>query len=117
MAPGAQALGPKGAPLNCIGDDWIGAQIRERPARGDVEFAPPISPAGTRRAVNLMDAAGRRTSFYDGRDPAELRVPRDHYLPWPVEVAGRLPHRAAPPLSTAIPRSVSQDRHVVGSTW
>lgn len=82
VALGAQALDLKVALLDCIGDDWIGAQVRERLAKGDVEFAPLISPAGTRRAVNLVDAAGRRMSFYDGRDPAELRMPRDHYLPW-----------------------------------
>ncbi len=82
VALGVRALGLNVALLDCIGDDWIGAQVRERLAEGDVEFAPLISPAGTRRAVNLVDASGRRMSFYDGRDPAGLRMPRDHYLPW-----------------------------------
>ncbi|WP_433185905.1 carbohydrate kinase family protein [Actinoallomurus sp. CA-150999] len=82
VALGARALGLNVALLDYIGDDWIGAQVRERLAGGDVEFAPLISPAGTRRAVNLVDATGRRMSFYDGRDPADLRMPRDHYLPW-----------------------------------
>ncbi|GAA4624505.1 PfkB family carbohydrate kinase [Actinoallomurus vinaceus] len=82
VALGAGALGLTVALLDYIGDDWIGAQVRERLAEGEVEFAPLISPAGTRRAVNLVDAAGRRMSFYDGRDPAGLRMPRDHYLPW-----------------------------------
>ncbi|WP_309484338.1 carbohydrate kinase family protein [Streptomyces himalayensis] len=81
LALGARALGLRVALLDCIGDDWIGAQVRERLAKGDVEFAPVISPAGTRRAVNLVDATGRRMSFYDARDPDGLRMPRDHYLP------------------------------------
>ena len=82
VALGTRALGLEVALLDCVGDDWIGAQVRERLAEGDVELAALISPAGTRRAVNLVDAAGRRMSFYDGRDPADLRMPRDHYLPW-----------------------------------
>ncbi|WP_312870338.1 carbohydrate kinase family protein [Streptomyces himalayensis] len=81
VALGARALGLRVALLDCIGDDWIGAQVRERLAKGDVEFAPVISSAGTRRAVNLVDATGRRMSFYDARDPDGLRMPRDHYLP------------------------------------
>ncbi|MGW2183073.1 carbohydrate kinase family protein [Streptomyces sp. NPDC001732] len=81
VALGTRALGLRVALLDCIGDDWIGAQVRERLAAGDVEFAPLISPAGTRRAVNLVDATGRRMSFYDARDPDDLRMPRDFYLP------------------------------------
>ncbi|MET9437308.1 PfkB family carbohydrate kinase [Streptomyces sp. NPDC006551] len=81
VALGARALGLRVALLDWIGDDWIGALVRERLAKGDVEFAPLISPAGTRRAVNLVDATGRRMSFYDSRDPADLRMPREFYLP------------------------------------
>ncbi|MDP5316005.1 carbohydrate kinase family protein [Streptomyces poriferorum] len=81
VALGARALGLEVALLDCIGDDWTGAQVRERLAKGDVEFHPVISAAGTRRAVNLVDATGRRMSFYDARDPEDLRMPRDFYLP------------------------------------
>ncbi|MFI6947956.1 carbohydrate kinase family protein [Streptomyces sp. NPDC050422] len=81
VALGARALGLDVALLDCIGDDWTGAQVRERLAAGDVEFHPLISAAGTRRAVNLVDATGRRMSFYDARDPEDLRMPRDFYLP------------------------------------
>lgn len=81
VALGTRALGLKVGLLDCIDDDWIGAQVRERMSKGGVEFLPLISPAGTRRAVNLVDASGRRMSFYDGRDPADLRMPRDFYLP------------------------------------
>ncbi|MDT9686853.1 PfkB family carbohydrate kinase [Streptomyces sp. P9(2023)] len=81
VALGTRALGLRVALLDCVGDDWIGTLVRRRMAEGDVEFHPVISPAGTRRAVNLVDATGRRMSFYDGRDPADLRMPREHYLP------------------------------------
>lgn len=81
VALGARALGLRVALLDWIGDDWIGTLVRERLAEGDVEFVPMISPAGTRRAVNLVDATGRRMSFYDSRDPADLRMPREFYLP------------------------------------
>ncbi|MFF3320548.1 carbohydrate kinase family protein [Streptomyces sp. NPDC003035] len=81
VALGTRALGLEVALLDCIGDDGTGALVRKRMAEGDVEFAPVISPAGTRRAVNLVDATGRRMSFYDARDPADLRMPRDFYLP------------------------------------
>ncbi|MEU2251533.1 carbohydrate kinase family protein [Streptomyces sp. NPDC019224] len=81
VALGVRALGLEVAFLDCIGDDWIGAQVRERMAEGGVEFHAVISPAGTRRAVNLVDATGRRMSFYDARDPEDLRMPRDFYLP------------------------------------
>ncbi|MEU1472243.1 carbohydrate kinase family protein [Streptomyces sp. NPDC005761] len=81
VALGARALGLDVALLDCIGDDWTGAQVRERLAKGDVEFHPMVSAAGTRRAVNLVDATGRRMSFYDARDPEDLRMPPDFYLP------------------------------------
>ncbi|MFD7162399.1 carbohydrate kinase family protein [Streptomyces violascens] len=81
VALGTRALGLEVGLIDCIGDDWTGSQVRDLLARGDVDFAPLISPAGTRRAVNLVDANGRRMSFYDARDPADLRMPRDFYLP------------------------------------
>ncbi|MGW7432320.1 carbohydrate kinase family protein [Streptomyces sp. NPDC054861] len=81
VALGARALGLRVAMLDCVGDDWIGTLVRERLTKGGVEFHPLISPAGTRRAVNLVDATGRRMSFYDARDPDDLRMPRDFYLP------------------------------------
>ncbi|MEU7037723.1 PfkB family carbohydrate kinase [Streptomyces sp. NPDC046237] len=81
VALGTRALGLRVALLDCVGDDWIGTLVRRRMAEGDVEFHPVISSVGTRRAVNLVDATGRRMSFYDGRDPADLRMPSEHYLP------------------------------------
>ncbi|GAA3486782.1 ADP-dependent ribose-1-phosphate kinase [Streptomyces cremeus] len=81
VALGLRALGLGVKFLDVIGDDWIGGQVRERLAKGDVDFEPLISPAGTRRAVNLVDSTGGRMSFYDSRDPADLRLPQDFYLP------------------------------------
>ncbi|WP_046499526.1 carbohydrate kinase family protein [Streptomyces odonnellii] len=81
VALGCRALGLDVKFLDFIGDDWTGGQVRERLTKGGVDFEVLISPAGTRRAVNLVDRTGRRMSFYDGRDPADLRMPRDSYLP------------------------------------
>jgi sugar/nucleoside kinase (ribokinase family) len=80
VALGCRALGLDVTFLDFIGDDWPGRQVREHLAAGGVDFEPLISPAGTRRAVNLVDPAGRRMSFYDARDPVDLRMPRDFYL-------------------------------------
>ena len=81
VALGCRALGLGVAFLDFIGDDWPGRQVQERLSAGGVVFEPLLSPAGTRRAVNLVDPAGRRMSFYDARDPGDLRMPRDFYLP------------------------------------
>lgn len=81
VALGCRALGLDVKFLDFIGDDWTGGQVRERLTKGGVDFEVLISPAGTRRAVNLVEKTGRRMSFYDGRDPADLRMPRDFYLP------------------------------------
>jgi sugar/nucleoside kinase (ribokinase family) len=81
VALGCRTLGLNVKFLDYIGDDWTGGQVRERLAKGDVDFEALISPAGTRRAVNLVEKTGRRMSFHDARDPDDLRMPRDFYLP------------------------------------
>ncbi|MEU9011593.1 carbohydrate kinase family protein [Streptomyces sp. NPDC048479] len=81
VALGCRALGLNATLLDYIGDDSPGRMVREQLAAGGVDFESLISPAGTRRAVNLVDPAGRRMSFYDARDPDGLRMPRDFYLP------------------------------------
>ncbi|MFF3459149.1 carbohydrate kinase family protein [Streptomyces sp. NPDC002730] len=81
VALGCRALGLNATLLDYIGEDGPGRLVREQLAVGGVDFEPLISPAGTRRAVNLVDPAGRRMSFYDARDPDGLRMPRDFYLP------------------------------------
>ncbi|MFD6342306.1 carbohydrate kinase family protein [Streptomyces sp. NPDC060131] len=81
VALGCRNLGLDVKFLDYLGDDWTGEQVRERLARGDVDFEALHSPAGTRRAVNLVEKTGRRMSFHDARDPDDLRMPRDFYLP------------------------------------
>jgi sugar/nucleoside kinase (ribokinase family) len=81
VALGCRRLGLNVTMLDYIGDDWTGEQVRELLVKGGVDFEALISPAGTRRAVNLVERTGRRMSFYDARDPDDLRMPRDFYLP------------------------------------
>lgn len=81
VALGCAALGLTTGFVDFIGDDHPGTLVRERLAYSGVDFRPLISPHGTRRAVNLVAPDGRRMSFYDARDPAELRMPPEHYLP------------------------------------
>lgn len=81
VALGCCALGLGVGFVDFVGDDWLGTMVRERLSGTGVDFIPLISPSGTRRAVNLVDEAGHRMSFYDARDPVALRMPREVYLP------------------------------------
>ncbi|MGW3007871.1 carbohydrate kinase family protein [Streptomyces sp. NPDC001219] len=81
VALGCAALGLTTGFVDFVGDDHPGTLVRERLAGTGVDFRPLISPHGTRRAVNLVAPDGRRMSFYDARDPADLRMPPEHYLP------------------------------------
>ncbi|MFJ6748771.1 carbohydrate kinase family protein [Streptomyces sp. NPDC091266] len=81
VALGCAALGLTTGFVDFLGDDHQGTLVRERLSGTGVDFRPLISPHGTRRAVNLVAPDGRRTSFYDGRDPLDLRMPPEHYLP------------------------------------
>ncbi|MEU7641118.1 MULTISPECIES: carbohydrate kinase family protein [unclassified Streptomyces] len=81
VALGCAALGLATGFVDFLGDDPPGALVRERLAGSGVDFRPLISPHGTRRAVNLVSPDGRRMSFYDARDPLDLRMPPEHYLP------------------------------------
>ncbi|MFF4607035.1 carbohydrate kinase family protein [Streptomyces sp. NPDC001339] len=81
VALGCAALGLATGLVDFIGDDHPGSLVRERLAGTGVDFRPLTSPHGTRRAVNLVAADGRRMSFHDARDPHDLRMPPEHYLP------------------------------------
>lgn len=81
VALGCAALGLTTGFVDFIGDDHPGSLVRARMAATGVDFRPLISPHGTRRAVNLVAPDGRRMSFYDARDPLDLRMPPEHYLP------------------------------------
>ena len=87
VALGFHALGLRTKFIDFLGDDAQGAQVLARYAAVGLDFSSLTAPNGTPRSVNLVDTAGRRFSFYDGRHPADLRLPRDFYLPF-LERAG-----------------------------
>ncbi|WP_110946099.1 carbohydrate kinase family protein [Streptomyces avicenniae] len=79
-ALGFHALGRRTQFIDFLGDDLQGAQVRERFAAAGVALDTLHAPNGTPRSVNLVDARGRRFSFYDGRHPADLLMPLDFAL-------------------------------------
>ncbi|MEV0563138.1 carbohydrate kinase family protein [Dactylosporangium sp. NPDC050588] len=81
VALGFHALGLRTKFIDFLGDDPQGAQILARYAAAGLDFAHLPAPNGTPRSVNLVDAAGRRFSFFDPRHPADLVLPPDAYLP------------------------------------
>jgi acarbose 7IV-phosphotransferase len=82
VALGLHALGLRTKFIDFLGDDRLGQQILARYAQVSLDFSYLIAPAGTPRSVNLVDPEGRRFSFYDGRHPADLRLPREFLLPF-----------------------------------
>ncbi|MFG2041318.1 carbohydrate kinase family protein [Dactylosporangium sp. NPDC048998] len=81
VALGFHALGLRTKFVDFLGDDQQGELIRRRYDGVGLDFASLPAPNGTPRSVNLVDTAGRRFSFYDGRHPAGLTLPREFYLP------------------------------------
>ncbi|MFR9722151.1 carbohydrate kinase family protein [Streptomyces sp. MS19] len=79
-ALGFHALGRRTQFIDYLGDDLQGAQVRERFAAAGVDLDTLPAPNGTPRSVNLVDARGRRFSFYDGRHPDDLLMPLDFAL-------------------------------------
>jgi sugar/nucleoside kinase (ribokinase family) len=78
VAVGLRALGLRTALVDLLGDDPDGDQVRALHERFGVTFHPVPTTAGTRRAVNLVDPAGRRLSLYDStRSDADDRLPAD----------------------------------------
>ncbi|MGW4274018.1 carbohydrate kinase family protein [Streptomyces seoulensis] len=82
VALGCHALGLRTKFLDFLGDDPQGRMVLDHYARHGLDFSHRVSPHGTPRSANLVDAEGRRFSFFDGRHPADLRLPRDFYLPF-----------------------------------
>ncbi|MBV2151985.1 carbohydrate kinase family protein [Kitasatospora sp. SUK 42] len=82
VALGTHHLGLRTALLDFLGEDPQGELVRAAYRRHGVHFAHLVSPYGTPRGVNLVDGSGRRFSFFDGRHPADLRLPREFYLPY-----------------------------------
>ncbi|MEE2041115.1 carbohydrate kinase family protein [Nocardiopsis sp. CT-R113] len=81
VALGCHALGLAVKFVDFLGDDPQGRMVLERYAELGLDFDHVVSPHGTPRGINLVDPQGRRFSFYDGRHPADLRLPREFYLP------------------------------------
>jgi sugar/nucleoside kinase (ribokinase family) len=82
VALGWHALGLVTKFVDFLGDDPQGRAVLAAYAGYGLDFSHVVSPHGTPRAVNLVDEAGRRFSFFDPRHPADLRLPRDFYLPF-----------------------------------
>ncbi|MEY9966544.1 sugar/nucleoside kinase (ribokinase family) [Streptacidiphilus sp. MAP12-16] len=82
VALGCHFLGLRTKFIDFLGDDAQGAMILDAYARHGLDFSALPAPAGTPRSVNLVDRQGRRFSFYDGRHPADLRLPSAFYLPY-----------------------------------
>ncbi|WP_457030344.1 carbohydrate kinase family protein [Kitasatospora sp. P5_F3] len=82
VALGAHLLGLRTHFLDFLGEDPQAELILAEYRRRGLPFSHLRSPAGTPRSVNLVDAQGRRFSFYDGRHPAELRLPAEFYRPY-----------------------------------
>ncbi|MET9294813.1 carbohydrate kinase family protein [Streptomyces sp. NPDC003077] len=81
VALGWHALGLRTKFVDFLGEDPQGRMVLEHYARQGLDFSHVVSPHGTPRSANLVDRQGRRFSFYDGRHPDDLRLPRDFYLP------------------------------------
>ncbi|MEV6929923.1 carbohydrate kinase family protein [Dactylosporangium sp. NPDC051485] len=81
VALGFSALGLRTKFAALVGDDPQGELIRARYAAAGLNFVACPAPNGTPRSINLVDAAGRRFSFFDGRHPAGTLMPEDSYLP------------------------------------
>ncbi|MGW7442192.1 carbohydrate kinase family protein [Kitasatospora sp. NPDC054795] len=110
VALGAHHLGLRTAFIDFLGDDAQGDLIRAHYARHGLHFAHLVSPHGTPRGINLVDAAGRRFSFFDARHPADLRLPRDLYLPYAER--SRHVHLSI----TGVNRDMYGDLHRLGRT-
>jgi sugar/nucleoside kinase (ribokinase family) len=79
VALALRALGVPVALADTIGDDDAGRRVASAFAEWEIPLHTAVSPAGTRRAVNLMSPDGRRLSLYDGRDVPGSRLPPETY--------------------------------------
>jgi acarbose 7IV-phosphotransferase len=82
VALGCHSLALRTVFADFLGDDPQGRVILDRYAKAGLDFHCRPAPNGTPRAVNLVDREGRRFSFFDGRHPADLRLPSEFVLPF-----------------------------------
>ncbi|MEU6858642.1 carbohydrate kinase family protein [Glycomyces sp. NPDC046736] len=85
VALGCLHLGLDTRFIDYIGEDEQGALVKRHYERHGLDFRYLISPNGTSRSVNLVDAGGRRFSFYDYRHDPELRMPAAFFGPHVAE--------------------------------
>jgi sugar/nucleoside kinase (ribokinase family) len=81
VALGCHALGLRTVFVDAIGDDPHGELVLERYRAERLEFHHVVSPTGTARSANLVDATGQRVSLYDSRHLADLVLPPALYRP------------------------------------
>lgn len=81
VALGCLHLGLATRFIDYIGDDEQGRLVLAHYERHGLDFRHLISPNGTSRSVNLVDAGGRRFSFYDYRHDPDLRMPAEFFGP------------------------------------
>ncbi|WP_042421530.1 PfkB family carbohydrate kinase [Streptacidiphilus anmyonensis] len=79
LALGLHALGLRVHHLDLLGDDVEGGLVRALHAEHGIPLTAIPQPAGTKRAVNLVDPLGRRLSLYD-----DTRSAPDDRLPEPL---------------------------------
>ena len=77
VALGFHALGLRTAFVDYIGTDVHGDLLRDRYAEAGLHLTWLPAPLGTPRSVNLVDPEGHRFAFFDGRHPADLRLPAE----------------------------------------
>ncbi|WP_042364760.1 PfkB family carbohydrate kinase [Streptacidiphilus neutrinimicus] len=76
VALGLHALGRRVHHLDLLGDDVEGGLVRALHAERGIPLTAIPQPAGTKRAVNLVDPLGRRLSLYDDtRSAPDDRLP------------------------------------------
>jgi acarbose 7IV-phosphotransferase len=85
VALGCLHLGLTTRFIDFIGDDEQGRLVLRHYEEHGLDFHHLISPNGTSRSVNLVDAEGRRYSFYDYRHDPELRMPAEFFGPHVAE--------------------------------
>lgn len=115
VALGCLHLGLATRLIDYIGEDEQGALVRRHYEEHGLDFRYLVSPNGTSRSVNLVDAEGRRFSFYDYRHDGDLRMPAEFFGPHVADakhVHVSIPNHTRDVL-TAIPESatVSTDLH------
>ncbi|HET7658905.1 MAG TPA: adenosine kinase [Oryzihumus sp.] len=78
VAMGVSALGLRAHHLDVVGDDPEGDLVRALHRDKGIPLTEVFSPSGTKRAVNLVDPAGRRLSLYDSDRSQEAdRLPEE----------------------------------------